>query len=140
MANIERAINVALVAHHGQRDKAGLPYILHPLYVMGQMKSENQMIVAVLHDIIEDTELTLSDLRSEGFSERIVRAVDAMTKRDGEFYRDYLKRVKRDPLALSVKLEDIRHNSSPERLENLPQDTAEYLATKYKKALDFLAE
>lgn len=140
MNDIETAIKIALAAHKGQRDKAGFPYILHPLHVMGQMNSENQMIVAVLHDTVEDTELTLEGLYLEGFSDRVVRAVDAITKRDGEFYRDYLKRVKSNPLALSVKLADIGHNSSPKRLENLDAKTSEYLATKYKKALDFLTD
>lgn len=92
MSNLERAIAIAVEAHKGQKDKSGAPYILHPLRVMGRVNPDTEKIVAVLHDVIEDTRWTFDDLRKEGFSEDVIQAIDCVTKRDGESYEDFVKR------------------------------------------------
>lgn len=137
-ATLEKAILLATQAHAGQTDKAGAPYILHPLAVMHRfaVTDFNAQAVAVLHDVIEDTEVTANDLLEAGIPGHVVRAVSDISKRDGEDYGDYLERVKANPLARRVKLEDIGHNMS--RLDNLSPRHAGYLAAKYTRALKFL--
>jgi (p)ppGpp synthase/HD superfamily hydrolase len=111
VATIEKALQIAARAHEGQRDKEGLPYILHPLRVMGGVDGEEAKIVAVLHDVIEDTPVTADDLRREGFSESIVAAVLCVTHRKDEPYADYVVRCKGDEVARQVKLADLEDNS-----------------------------
>jgi len=114
---LSRAIKMAAMAHYGQYDKSGQPYILHPLAVMNKMETYVEKIVAVLHDIIEDTPLTLLELKHEGdFSDEVIEAVDAITKREGESSNDYYRRLMINPLAVIVKIGDIEHNMSPDRL------------------------
>jgi (p)ppGpp synthase/HD superfamily hydrolase len=136
------AIDLALRAHGTQVDKAGMPYILHPLHVMGLVHGIDAKIVAVLHDVVEDTDATLLDIANHQveFSHEIVQAVDAITKRDGETNREYWTRVRANPLALRVKLADIAHNSSEERLSALSLEEAGYLRQKYRNAFAFLTE
>jgi (p)ppGpp synthase/HD superfamily hydrolase len=136
---LEEAIQLAVLAHEGQRDKGGLPYILHPLAVMGRVSSHDAKIVAVLHDVVEDTYVSLPMLRTE-FPVFVVEAVDAISKRDNETNRDYWGRVKENPLALEVKLADIGHNTAPERLAALEPSERAYLEKKYEKALAFLLD
>jgi len=112
---LTRAIEIAVEAHRGQVDKCKEPYILHPLAVMTAMDTHAEKIVAVLHDVIEDTDHSLLDLNLEGFSENIIDAIDAITKRDNETYFEYINRVKENPLATKVKLADLKHNSLLER-------------------------
>src|SRR6056297_1866298 len=116
MRHLETAIILATNAHAGQFDKAGAPYILHPLRVMMRMTTIKGKIVGVCHDLIEDTYITLKDLVSEGFSDDVVCAIDCMTKCPGERYNDYLDRVISDILASECKLEDMRDNSNIYRL------------------------
>ena len=101
---LDKAINIAAKAHQGQADKGGNPYILHPLRVMFSRKTEIERICAVLHDVIEDTDITLVDLRNEGFSEEVIAAIDALTKRNGESYDDFIQRVIKNKIAARVKL------------------------------------
>ncbi len=110
MSTLERAIAIAAKAHAGQTDKAGEPYILHPLRLMLAMESEQERIVAILHDVVEDSGITLKDLRAEGFAEEAVAAIDALTKRDGESKMDAAARAKVNALALRVKLADNADN------------------------------
>lgn len=133
---LEKAIAFATVAHAGQEDKSGLPYILHPLAVMQAVHTIDQKVVAVLHDVVEDTDIGPAELVDAGFSDTVIGAVLAISKRDNEVYGDYLKRVKANPLALHVKMSDIEHNMS--RLTNLEPKHASYLAAKYTRALKFL--
>lgn len=133
------AIRIAVDAHGIQLDKAGMPYILHPLHVMNNVDEIDAKIVAVLHDVVEDTAQTLEGLRYYGFSAEVIDAIDAITKRKGESYDDYLTRVKANPLALRVKLADIAHNSSPKRLDYLDNHERKYLEGKYMAARIFLA-
>lgn len=139
--HIALAMEVASKAHEGQLDKAGQPYILHPMHVAASMDATDidGRIVAALHDVVEDTDVTLYDLLFEyGFHDSIIAAVDAISKRDVETNEQYWARVKTNQLALRVKLKDIAHNSSEARLASLPMEEAEYLRGKYQRAVTFL--
>ncbi len=124
---LERAIQIAREAHFNQRDKAGFPYLLHPLRIMLKMDSVKEMIIAVLHDVVEDSQWTLDDLRKEKFSEDIVSAVDSLTRRAGESYDNYIDRVKRNPLAIRVKLGDLEDNMNIRRLDRITEQHLEKL-------------
>ena len=119
MSTLERAILIAAQAHLAQVDKSGAPYILHPLRVMLRTESNVEMIVAVLHDLVEDTEWTLSDLRREGFSESVLQAIDSLTRRPGESYPQFVDRVKINPVARVVKLADLEDNMDVKRLHSM---------------------
>src|SRR5215469_14471918 len=118
MSNLERAIAIAVEAHKGQKDKSGAPYILHPLRVMGRVNSNVEKIVAILHDVVEDTKWTFDDLRREGFSESIIQSIDCVTKREGEAYEDFVKRSASNPLAKRVKIADLEDNMDLRRNES----------------------
>lgn len=131
------AINVATKAHDGQLDKGGNPYILHPQAVAAALDGTENKIVAYLHDVIEDTEVTLEELERMGFPDRIVNSIRILTKTEEISYEDYLKAVKEDSNARCVKMADIRHNMDISRIaEPTAQDFARI--EKYKKALAFL--
>jgi (p)ppGpp synthase/HD superfamily hydrolase len=108
--DLETAIALAVVAHKGQVDKAGKPYILHPLRVMNKLEDEYDMITGVLHDTVEDCDVTLDDLRKAGFHEDIVYAVDCVSRRTGESYKNFIGRVMTDKRAIRVKIADIEDN------------------------------
>lgn len=133
MATIERAIQIAAAAHEGQKDKAGQPYLLHPLRIMMRMDSLEKMIIAALHDVIEDSHWTLNDLRQEGFSEAIVSAVDSLSRREGENYDAYIERVKLNPTAIPIKLGDLEDNADMLRLKQLKESDWERL-NRYHRA------
>jgi len=116
---LEKAILIAVQAHQGQVDKAGAPYILHPLRVMLQLHSETEMIIGVLHDVVEDTTWTLESLKQEGFPAEILEAIDCLTRREGENYDDFIKRVAGNPLAQKVKLADLEDNLNILRFETI---------------------
>lgn len=122
MQDLEMLLNLAIAianqAHAGQLDKAGKPYISHPLTVMAQMDTLEGKIVAVLHDAIEDSELTIADLVRQGFPEFITAAIAAITKLDGEPYEDYIVRVKSNAIARKVKIADVTHNMDISRIAN----------------------
>jgi GTP diphosphokinase / guanosine-3',5'-bis(diphosphate) 3'-diphosphatase len=121
--DLTRAIALAEHAHQGQVDKAGKPYIEHPLRVMQEMDSDMARIVAVLHDAVEDSALTLEQLLEAGFDPEIVTAIDAITKRPGEAYEMYLERVMANPIALQVKIADMSDNMNIARIaEPTPKD------------------
>lgn len=137
-----KAIKLALRAHGRQLDKCGDLYILHPLAVMSRMESDLDRTVAVMHDLLEDTYVTVEVLRD--FPEVVVNAVLALTRRKdkhllSEAYTEYLARVRANPIALRVKLQDIAHNTSPVRLARLPEAEQVRLKAKYTEALAFLA-
>ena len=112
------ALDLARRAHHGQVDKAGAAYLEHPLRVMTAMRTDTEKMVAVLHDAVEDSELTLQDLIRHGLPGDVVDAVDAITKRPGEPYASYLGRVKANPVALRVKVADMTDNMNLGRIPN----------------------
>ena len=134
---LDRAIELAKQHHEGQTDKAGKPYIEHPLRVMSQVESEEEKIVAVLHDIVEDTDISLDDLRNEGFSEKVVSAVECLTKQDGENYDSYIERISFNPLAVKIKLADLEDNRDLTRLPEVTDKDLERIE-KYDKALEKL--
>lgn len=134
------AIDLARQAHACQVDKLGKPYIEHPLRVMRSLAEDDLegRVVAVLHDIVEDTPVTLEQLRALGFSEPVIAALDCLTHGEGEPYEDYLLRVKQNPIAMRVKLADMNDNASEERLSLLPPELAARLRAKYARARGLL--
>ena len=137
MSTLEKAIRIAAQAHEGQRDKAGAPYILHPLRVMMKMATEVEQITAVLHDVVEDTDWTMERLRQEGFLGEILAALDCLTRKNGEEYEKFIERVKRNPLAVKIKIADLEDNLDVSRLKEVTEADAERLE-KYKQALQML--
>jgi (p)ppGpp synthase/HD superfamily hydrolase len=115
MATIERALQIAAEAHEGQKDKDGQPYILHPLRVLSGVDGDEAKIVAILHDVVEDSTVTEADLRNEGFSETVMAAVNCLTHGKGEPYADYVIRCSKNDIARRVKLADLEDNSRPSR-------------------------
>jgi len=130
---LERAIRIAVKAHKGQRDNFGAPYIMHPLRVMHRVDTTAEKTVAALHDVVEDTSLSLDDLRKEGFPGRIIKAVDCISKREGEDYDEYVRRAGSNPLARRVKLADLEDNMDVRRRRVVDEKDARRLA-KYLKA------
>lgn len=116
--SLDKAILVAVIAHAGQQDKGGNSYIRHPLRVMEGLDSEDEMVSAVCHDVVEDTDITLDDLLDLGFTQGQRRTIDALTKRAGEEYVVAIDRVTKDPVARKVKEKDIRDNMQLWRLKN----------------------
>jgi (p)ppGpp synthase/HD superfamily hydrolase len=137
MSLLEKAIGISVAAHRGQTDKSGAPYIMHPLRVMGRMDNDTDRIVAVLHDVIEDTKTTADDLHREGFPDEILQALAHMTKNDGELYNDFVARAASNPIALRVKLADLEDNMDVRRLESVTERDAKRL-TKYLVAWRYL--
>ena len=133
----EKAYKIAKKAHLGQVDKAGEDYIKHPEKVASFVKTDEEKAVAYLHDVIEDTELTLEDLNKYDFSKEVLEAVDIITKKRGEDYQSYLNSVKKNKLARAVKLADLRHNSDLTRLIKVTEKDIKR-KEKYQKAIDFL--
>ena len=129
---LEKAIEIAVEAHRGQIDKAGKEYILHPMRVMLRGRNDTEMIVGILHDVVEDTPITIDMLRLEGFSEDILTAIDCVTKRRGESYGTFIDRVLTNPLATQVKLYDMEDNMNRDRIPYpTPKDEARF--RKYEK-------
>lgn len=133
MATLERAIEIAVAAHRGQRDRAGRPYILHPLWLMLQFEDLDAMIVAVLHDTVEDSDVSLQGLSAEGFAPHIIEAVGALTRREDESYEAFVQRSRSHPLARRVKLADIEHNLDVRRLKQIRSGDLERIE-KYHRA------
>ncbi len=129
---LNSARELAVRMHKGQVDKAGEDYFFHLSRVSAMGKTEEEKIVGLLHDLVEDTSGTLEDLREAGFPKVIVDAVDSMTKRKGEKYLDYLARVKSNPLAKVVKLNDIAGNSAPGRINKISKSDRVRLVKKYR--------
>ena len=140
MATLERAIQIAVEAHSGQTDKAGQPYILHPLRVMLSLKTEDQRIVGVLHDVVEDCEgWDFDALKAEGFKPRIIKALESVTKREGggEEYGDFVRRAMEDDIGRPVKRADLMDNMDIMRISDPTEDDFQRLA-KYRRAIRIL--
>lgn len=135
---LEFAIQLATRSHAGQKDKGGAPYVCHPFYVMSRCGDIEEKIVAVLHDIVEDTSVNEKFIRLM-FDEKIAEAVMLLTKPSDMKYEDYILRLANNKLARAVKLEDLKHNMNRDRLKK-QDDESERRVAKYKKAYDFLAE
>jgi (p)ppGpp synthase/HD superfamily hydrolase len=137
MSTLERAIEIAARAHAGQEGKGGEPFILHPVRVMLRCGSDAERTTAILHDLIEKTPWTLDELRAEGFAGEVVAAVDALTRRDGEDYEDYVRRAATVPIGRQVKIADLVDHL--ERMRTLPP-RADHAARleRYRRALAML--
>ena len=137
----KRAAEIAYNAHMGQRDKAGMPYIFHPYHVAEQMKDEATACTALLHDVAEDTAVTLDDLAKE-FPPEIIGALRLLTHDPKDDYMDYVAKIKKNPIARAVKIEDLKHNSDISRMsEDSPlYERALALRKKYAAALALLEE
>jgi len=150
MPLLEEAITVACIYHMGQLDKAGQPYILHPLAVMldPSLTTDKERTIAVLHDVLEDTrdriavhnaaENDLYKLFRNNKCPELEYYLDLLTHKSNVRYLDYIREIKTDPTATKIKIADIRHNTSPGRLNHLPPNIQQRLLNKYKKALDIL--
>ena len=136
---LEDAIALAVEAHRGQRDKAGQTYILHPLRVMMRLETETERMVAVLHDVVEDSPWTLERLRGLGYPEEVLGALDCLTKREGETYEAFIERLLPNPLARRVKRADLEDNLDVRRLPAVTAKDAERLA-RYRAAWARLRE
>lgn len=134
MHHLEKAIAIALEAHTGQKDKGGHSYILHPLRVMMQMETEEGRIAGVLHDVVEDSDMTPEGLLDAGVASEVVAAVEVLTKREGEAYTDFIGRVGKNPLATLVKIADLRDNSDLSRIPD-PSEKDRERVEKYALAL-----
>ena len=134
---IKKAFNIAYSAHHGQYDKSGMPYIFHPVHLAERMSSEEEIIIALLHDVVEDSKISIEELKKEGIDDNILEAISLLTHDKSEDYMEYIKKIKNNPLACSVKIADLTHNSDISRIDNPSVKDYERLE-KYKKALDIL--
>lgn len=137
--NLANAIKIASDAHLNQTDRGGHPYILHPLWVMHKVRhlGEDYMIVAVLHDVVEDTEVTLDDLFNINFNNNILSALDLLTHKVDIPYMDYIENLAHNNLAREVKLRDLEHNSKITRLKGLREKDFQRLQ-KYQIAYEYL--
>ena len=131
---LDAMLVIATNAHHGQYDKGGKPYILHPLRVMSYLKEDNEELqcIALGHDVIEDTNVTYEDLRNAGISERVIAGIRALTKLPGQTYNEYKQGVFANVDAMKVKLCDLRHNTDIRRLKGISDIDVERMV-KYQK-------
>ena len=133
----KKALLISFNAHKEQSDKSGMPYVYHPYEVASHMDDEHSTCTALLHDVVEDTDITLDDLRKEGFPEEVIEALSYMTHDDGTPYDEYIRKIKNNPIAVKVKLADLEHNSNLDRLDNIDQKMLSRFE-KYKNAMAFL--
>ena len=133
-----KAMLLAYNAHMNQFDKSGVPYIFHPIHLAEQMDTEEECVTALLHDVAEDTDITLDELAEE-FPKEVIDALRLLTRRDDEDYMEYVEKIKANPIAVKVKKADLRHNSDRTRLENPALRDIERWE-KYKRALAVLEE
>ena len=127
----KKALKLCFEAHKEQVDKSGMPYVFHPFHLAEQMKDEVTCTVALLHDVVEDTDYTLEDLRAMGFEAAVIDALTLLTHDPKEPYMDYVARIKDNPVAKAVKLADLKHNSDRTRLA--PHEVNEWVIAREKK-------
>jgi (p)ppGpp synthase/HD superfamily hydrolase len=140
LSTLERAIAIAAEAHAGQVDWAGVPIVLHPLRMMLRVSSIDERIVTVLHDVCEDCPgWTFDRLRKEGFPDRIIEALQSVTKRDGEDYEAFVRRAAANPIGRSVKLADLHDNADLSRIA-APSERELQLIEKYRRAIDLIGQ
>jgi len=135
----KKALRLCFEAHKDQVDKSGIPYVFHPFHVAEQMVDEECVIVALLHDVVEDTNYTLGDLREMGFSEAVLEALALMTHEANVPYMDYIAKLKTNPIACDVKHADLRHNSNLSRLDVITEKDIRRIQ-KYEKAMELLEQ
>ena len=135
----KQALRLCYNAHHGQVDKSGIPYVFHPIHLAEQMHDELHTVTALLHDVIEDTEYTLSDLAKMGYPAPVLEALKLLTHEASTPYMEYVESIKKNPIARAVKLADLRHNSDLTRLDSV-DEKALRRREKYLAALQLLEE
>jgi hypothetical protein len=135
MSTLEQAIAIAAKAHEGQVDKAGAPYILHPLRMMLCVSTTEERITAILHDVVEDCGVSLEALRAQGFSDIVIEAIDSVTRRPKESYDAFVRRAASNPIGRRVKLADLEDNSDLSRIAN-PTARDHGRIAKYRRAVE----
>ena len=135
----KKALKLCFEAHKEQVDKSGMPYVFHPFHLAEQMQTEETTVVALLHDLVEDTNYTIKDLTSMGFDKNITDAIALMTHADDVEYMDYVREIKNNPIAKAVKLADLKHNSDLSRLD-VVDEKAVQRKEKYQKAIELLSK
>ena len=133
------ALKLCFAAHKDQQDKSGMPYVFHPFHLAEQMQTEETTIVALLHDLVEDTDYTLEDLAAMGFDPVVIEALTLLTHDENVPYMEYVRTIKDNPVAKAVKLADLQHNSDLSRLDSV-DEKALARREKYLKALALLNE
>ena len=133
----KKALKLCFEAHKNQVDKSGMPYVFHPFHLAEQMTDENTTVVALLHDVVEDTDYTIEDLRNMGFNDAVLEAISLMTHSKDVPYMDYVAEIKKNPIARAVKLADLKHNSDLSRLDTVDEKAIKRVE-KYKKAIELL--
>ena len=137
--NTKEALRLCFDAHKDQVDKSKIPYVFHPFHLAEQMEDEVTTIVALLHDVVEDTDYTIEDITEKGFSKEVTDALTLLTHDEAVPYMDYVARIKSNPVARAVKLADLKHNSDLSRLDEITEKATER-REKYLKAIAFLEE
>ena len=135
----KKALKLCFAAHKDQTDKSGMPYVFHPFHLAEQMPDEDTTIVALLHDVIEDTPYTLDDLRAMGFNEQVLDALALMTHDKRIPYMDYVAKIKGNKIARTVKLADLKHNSDLSRLDTVDEKALKRIE-KYRQAIALLSD
>lgn len=138
--DIETALSIAISAHHGQKDKCGDPYILHPLHVMDCVDTEDEKVVAVLHDVVEDTAISLDWLIGKGLNVVQAEALQLLTHEKGVPYKEYIKALSLNKIAKQVKIADLSHNTNPIRVDKAVSNGADREKMNIKLALYYWAE
>ncbi len=135
----KKALKLCFDAHKDQKDKSGMPYVFHPFHLAEQMETEETTIVALLHDVIEDTDYTIKDLTEMGFEENVIAAISLMTHNPDVEYMEYVGAIKNNQIAKAVKIADLKHNSDLSRLDFVDEKALKR-REKYLKALALLEE
>ena len=135
----KKALIISFASHKDQVDKSGIPYVYHPYEVACGFETEDEVCVALLHDVVEDTDMTFEDLAREGFGENVIGALKLLTHSDGTPYFEYIRAIKKNPLAKAVKLADLKHNGTRARM-NVIADWDEKRYQKYEQAIRILTE
>ncbi|MBQ2713244.1 MAG: GTP pyrophosphokinase [Clostridia bacterium] len=135
----KKALKLCFEAHKNQVDKTGLPYVFHPFHLAEQMDSEIAVVCALLHDVVEDTPLSLQDIAEMGFPREAVEVLALLTHEEGVPYMEYVQKIKHNPIAKQVKIADLQHNSDLTRLDTV-DEWAQRRNAKYSEALRILTE
>ena len=134
----KKAIRLMFDAHKDQLDKSGLPYVFHPFHLAEQMEDETSTVVALLHDVVEDTDYSIEDIEAMGFGDEVCGALRLLTHDKAVPYMDYVRRIKENPVAAAVKTADLRHNSDLSRLDSISA-ADKVRVEKYREALGILS-
>ena len=135
----KQALKLCFEAHKEQTDKSGMPYVFHPFHLAEQMNDEATTVVALLHDVVEDTAITFEDLEKQGFDDEIINALEFLTHDEKTPYMDYVAEIKKNSIAAKVKLEDLKHNSDLSRLSVIDEKALKR-KEKYQEAIELLTK